>query len=204
MKNKFKHLFAALLLITLICAFTVSASASEAQITTEEGGEYTEENFFAKTYAKITEYATEILCALTFAGSLVLAFAYKKGLLPLIKGSLVTIGNAVSKINDDTSESAEKGTELEKNISNSLAAAKETVNALTERISELDCDVKKKLEDEDKQSRTCQELRAVMDAQIDMLYGIFMCAALPQYQKDAIGERVAKMKEAIKGNDTAN
>ena len=35
-----------------------------------------------------------------------------------------------------------------------------------------------------------------------MLYDVFMSSALPQYQKDAVGERIAKMREAITENDT--
>ena len=44
------------------------------------------------------------------------------------------------------------------------------------------------------------QLRLVVDTQIDMLYDIFMSSALPQYQKDAVGERIAKMKGAIREN----
>ena len=40
----------------------------------------------------------------------------------------------------------------------------------------------------------------MVKAQIDMLYDVFMSSALPQYQKDAVGERIAKMKEALVEN----
>ena len=33
-----------------------------------------------------------------------------------------------------------------------------------------------------------------------MLYSIFMTSALPQYQKDEVGARIAKMREVI-GDD---
>ena len=36
-----------------------------------------------------------------------------------------------------------------------------------------------------------------MLSQIDMLYEIFMQSGLPQYSKDALGERMAKMKKTL-------
>ena len=36
-----------------------------------------------------------------------------------------------------------------------------------------------------------------MNAQIDMLYEIFMSSALPQYAKDRVGEKVAEMKAQL-------
>ena len=42
-----------------------------------------------------------------------------------------------------------------------------------------------------------KKLTAVLSAEVDMLYEIFMSAALPQYLKDSVGERIAKMKAEI-------
>ena len=53
---------------------------------------------------------------------------------------------------------------------------------------------------ERKRTENTEELSVIVGTQIDMLYDIFMTSALPQYQKDAVGERVAKMKEALAGN----
>ena len=38
-------------------------------------------------------------------------------------------------------------------------------------------------------------MKALMSAQIDMLYDIFMTSSLPQYQKDAVNKRISEMKE---------
>ena len=66
-----------------------------------------------------------------------------------------------------------------------------------ELTRELDVCIK----DESEARREKKQLRLLADAQIDMLYNVFMSSALPQYQKDAVGERIAKMKEAIAENE---
>ena len=44
-------------------------------------------------------------------------------------------------------------------------------------------------------------MRLVIEGQIDMLYAIFMSSALPQYQKDEIGERIKLMREVLNNNE---
>lgn len=195
MKNNFKYIAVILLTVIMSLFFTVSASAEEAAQTVTES--IPEENFFSKVYDEISSYTDEIFCALTFVGSLILAFAYKKGLLPLIEKSLLSIGNTVNKIKENTKESADKSGELNKNIDIRLTQASELIERLSERISSLSESLAESLEDEKKARLETKEIRTVTEAQIDMLYSIFMSSALPQYQKDEIGERVAKMKEAL-------
>ena len=201
MKNKLKYILVTVLLVAFSVCFTVSASAEEE---TPESTEITEENIFSTVYEEISEYASEILCALTFAGSLILAFAYKRGLLPLVKNSLLSIGNAVSKIKEDTSENAEKGSKLGQSIESSLDGAKTTLDALAQKVAELDLMLKEKLKSEDDTQRQKEEFKLILTSQIDMLYDIFMASALPQYQKDAVGEKVAKMNGAIGENAGGN
>jgi hypothetical protein len=40
-------------------------------------------------------------------------------------------------------------------------------------------------------------MKTIMSAQVDMLYNIFMSSSLPQYSKDAVGERISEMKAAL-------
>ncbi len=198
MKNKLKYLFVTALLIALTVCFTVSASAADMQtdeLTETEDAENS--NMFSKAYAEITAYAGEILCAMTFVGSLVLAVAYKKGLLPLLKGSLISIGNAVSKIKEDTSESIEKHSQL----TDGLEGAKNMLEGLTEKVDTLDLMLKERLEDESRAEKEKAAFKLIISSQIDMLYDIFMASALPQYQKDAVGERIAAMKGELLQND---
>ena len=198
MKNKLKYLIALVLTTALFIGFAVYASADEGaeEITKEQS----EDNLFSKVYEEIASYASEILCGLTLVGSLTLAVAYKKGLLPLVEKSLLAIGNAVSGIKESTKESAEAGSRLKDNIEKRLTVASETLEALADKIGSLDKALSASLEGDAKSRLEAKELRLVVDTQIDMLYDIFMSSALPQYQKDAVGERIAKMKEAMVNN----
>ena len=196
MKNKIKYLIIPILTLAISLTAAISAHAQEEGVEEIAAHEVEEENFFAKAYDELTAYAGEILCALTLCGSLTLAVAYKKGLRPLVEGSLVSIGNAVAKIKDNTKESYEESARLGESIS----GYHELINTLCERIEALDLAVKEGLARDSDISLERKRLSLVMGAQTDMLYDIFMTSALPQYQKDAVGEKIAKMKEAIAEN----
>ena len=212
MKNKLKYLIITVLIIAISATAGISASAAEidtdAPLDTEAADpieDNTEEyNLFTEVYEDLCAYASEILCALTLAGSLTLAVAYKKGLLPLLESSLVTIGNAVTKIKENANENAEKSCEQTASIEHRLENATEVIDALAKRVETLGTALEESLSSEKDARREKQQLRTVMDAQIDMLYDIFMTATLPQYQKDAVGERIARMKEAIADNGREN
>lgn len=206
--KKLKYPLIALIIAILFSTSALTAGAEEADepiaeynkeaVEEASGGE---ESFFGKVYDELSEYATEILSALTLVGSLTLAVAYKKGLLPLVERSLVTIGNAITKIKDTASESAKQSTAMSLGIENKLTEAVTTLDSLREKVLELDKSLSKRIKDEGQTEREREQLRIIAEAQIDMLYDVFMTSALPQYQKDAVGERVAKMREALIGNE---
>lgn len=206
MKNRLKYLFAIILTVILVSTSAVCSSAEGIEtenISATQEAE-AESNFFSAAYEEITEYASEILCAMTLAASLILAFAYKKGLLPLVQSALMSIGNAVTKIKESTKESEEKAERFEEDLKSNISAAGEALNRVTEKISSLDLSVNEKLLMDKKAREEYKELKLVVGAQIDMLYDIFMSSALPQYQKDAVGERIGKMREAMAKDDTDN
>lgn len=209
MKNKLKYLIVTVLLAVFSSTLVICASAEsnipEAQsVATDDKTSVTdaaEDNFFTVAYEEISSYASEILCALTLAASLILAFAYKKGLLPLVQGALVSIGNAVTKIKDSTEVSEQKASRLEENLENGIQGAKDTLDKVIERIASFEQTISAKLINEEQIKEEYRKLGFVVGAQIDMLYDIFMTSALPQYQKDAVGERIAKMREAMAKDD---
>lgn len=200
MKNKIKYLIAIALVVIFSSSLVVSASA-EGEVT--DVAVESEGNFFTVAYEELSAYASEILCGLTLAASLILAFAYKKGLLPLVQSALVSIGNAVTKIGDSAKKSEEQTALLEENIGSSIKNAKDMIGALTEKISSLDNAVNERLVMDEKARGEYEKLRFIIEGQIDMLYDIFMSSALPQYQKDAVGERIGKMKGMVAKDDSA-
>lgn len=205
MKNKLKYLIAVALVAVFVLSTGVCALASEADSTAEtdtvaDNAEVTlheDTNLFSRVYRELTEYAAEILAALTLAGSVALAVAYKKGLLPLLEKSLLTIGNAITKIKENTKQSADKSSEMSDAIDKKLTEASDTLEKLSRSVLELKCAMEEGSRNDENDRLAAEQLRIVMDAQIEMLYDVFMFSALPQYQKDTVGERIAKMKEAI-------
>ena len=202
MKSKLKYIIASILILAFMAMGSVCASAEETVELEATVEDYeSDANFFEKVYEEVMGYTSEILCALTFAGSIGIAFAYKKGLLPLVEGSLVAIGNAVTKIKESTKENTEISSQLGESITGRLTETQELLVRLSERIGTLENTLGGSIKSESDARLEMGQLRLVVDAQIDMLYDIFMSSALPQYQKDAVGERIAKMKGAIREND---
>ena len=201
-KKTLSILIAVTLIISMFTIIPLTSASAEEGIPDESIREQTEENFFSRIYDEVASYASEILCGLTFIGSLTIAFAYKKGLLPLVEKSLLAIGNAVTGIKESTKENAEASSAFDVNIEKQLSILEELLQSLAEKVNSLDKELMESLQNESESRLEAKELRLVVDAQIDMLYDVFMSSALPQYQKDAVGERIAKMKEAIRESAT--
>ena len=219
-KKDFKRFFVVILTVISISLFSITAFASENTHFSNESGEPTSfyeentevvyqnnediadevgndkssiENIFAGIYNEAKEYTAEIISTITLIGTLILGFAYKKGLLPLVTRAISAIGQSVTKIKDDT----ESG----------MAATQTGLDSVTERLGELENSVtlfretldtlEEQLQCEAEYVKERKKMNTVMLAQIDMLYDIFMSSALPQYQKDAVGGKIQIMKEEL-------
>jgi chromosome segregation ATPase len=185
MKKIFTVLLIALTLFSVTAVFSLAAES--------EADALTAKNLFASIYEEIIRHSDKIFSALAFLGSLLIALAYKKGLLPLIRGSLNTLANAVTKLNEE-SESAN-------------AAAKKSINEATDvlartqdKLSELCADIaaiETELQKANAESAKSTVVKRIMEAQIDMLYEIFMSSSIPLYQKEAVGEKISAMKKEL-------
>lgn len=200
MKRNTKLITLLMLLCLFSFLFAIAVSASDGN-TDEAYEDGVAENVFATVFCGAKEYATEIFCAMTFTGSLILAYAYKKGLLPLIENALHSIGNAVNRIKEKTEAGEESSAMAATAITEKLNSAENVISALAEKIEKMTAELEEVKDSELLKNRENQNLTLIVSTQIDMLYDIFMTSALPQYQKDAVGERVAKMKEALSANE---
>lgn len=186
----------ALFLTPAIAAYAAEAESAEGMDNLQE----VDENLFSRLFDEISSYATEIFCALTLVGSLILAYAYKKGLLPLVEKALLSISNAVTKIKEKTESGEIAARNLGTELNEKLNDTKDVILTLHERIKEMNDALLVVKEKETSKEKSNKNLALIVSAQVDMLYEIFMSSALPQYQKDAVGERVLKMKEALRGD----
>ena len=188
MKKLIAIIFAAALMLGIM---TVGASAAEAP----EGEPIAEEseNFFAEVVEVIETNSDKILSALAFIGSIVLAFTYKRGLLPTLSKTLGSIGSSVKSIGESTEKSLCDNADTMSAINSHIKEIGELFDGLSEDVSALN----KKLDSYEEDKLSAAAMSEIMRAQVDMLYEIFMTSSLPQYAKDSVGERIAKMKAQL-------
>lgn len=154
-------------------------------------------NSFEAVFETVKKYATEIFCALSFIGSLILAYAYRSGLLPIIKSGIGAISDVVSRIKETTERGESKTDEIASAVCGRLSNAEACLDNIENAIDVLG----ERLDLLSKDADERKKLRVILSAQIDMLYSIFMTSALPQYQKDEVGMKISEMREALLGNE---
>ena len=202
-RTKFvKNLITFALCATMLLGFGTAASAASDSVVEEETTvesapvEDTESNVFEELYAAVGEFSGEIASALAFIGSLIVAFAYKRGLMPTVKSGIGAIGGAVSQLKDSTESYSKHQDELLAEFTERLTRAEEVLEKFGGAIEEI----AEKTEDGKHAAEDRANMKALMAAQIDMLYDIFMTSSLPQYQKDAVNKRIQEMKEVTESD----
>ena len=181
------------ILATILCAVTLVGAFTLVCFATN--GAEANRTVFTVLYEKALEHSGEILSALAFLGSLIIALTYKKGLLPLMKGALGALGSAVSSLGKEAEDSLKRGSDAIEEIGARLGSAEELIVGLCESFDSL-C---KRLSASEEYAAEGERAHLIIEAQVDMLYEIFMTSSLPQYTKDQVGERIADMRRSLAG-----
>ncbi len=200
MKKKKKAIIfiASLCVAAFALGFTASAAndggdgggADEnAEIGDTGAGEGHSKNLFEAAYELACENLDKILSALAFCGTLLVGFAYKKGLLPTLEGALGKLSDSVRLINEGAQKSAEEGEAFLTALAKKLDAG---AGALEKTQKELDL-LHADLEKAERSADEAELLRAIMRTQAELLRDIIMTSSLPQYMKDKAGESFAQM-----------
>ena len=209
-KHYLKFTFMALVIFIMLLSISVISEATDEvpdnSGVTEETvnnslhieSEDREENAFSLFFSYVTDYSGEIMCALAFASSAVIAFLYKKGLLPTVKNGLSVIGNAVGSMKSTVEKGESEAKAQSTRLIEMLDVTKDTVDGIREGLDTL-ADKLASIEGEKAEQK---RLRTILEGQTELLYDVFMSSSLPQYKKDEIGERVKKMREIIASGDT--
>ena len=188
MKKKTKILIAFALSVIFIVSFSVFSFASEA-----DGADGERESVFSLIYSFALENADKIFSLLAFIGAIILSFAYKKGLFPFVRKALSSLGAAVSSLREESEKNASLGNAFMEDLKNKLGASEAALENAEKRLSLLE----EKISMANALSEKSDQLRAVMLAEVEMIYEIFISSSLPQYQKDRVGEAYLKMKSAL-------
>ena len=210
MKNKiFKTLFSSLLIFCTLAALTFCAFAEETNAEGEgltladevaqtdgeslplaDEGDGTDETFFGTLYEGVLAHLDEIFCAMTLVSSIFLAFAYKRGLLPVITGTLGKIGTNVGQLGENTASFAGKIEAECERLVTKLGELEEKFLGFEGALEKIEGELIPVAENGEKIERT----ERTLTEQVEMLYELFMSSALPQYQKDAVAKRIADMR----------
>ena len=208
--NKLKLLIVMCTVIFMTLTFSVSAeegtvsneefetssdSASvEGDINTDtDATDNSSGTFFDEIYRELVENADKIFAALAFIGTLLVSFAYRKGLIPLLKGAIASLSGSVNTIK-------ESGTELARCTDSKLGTLCDNMQEMlyqNAKSNESIEEISKRLDALDTVAEKYNRTKVVLSSQIDMLYVIFMSSALPQYQKEEVSERIKQMKEEL-------
>ena len=183
-------------ILTLTLLFSIFALSAFADSEVVEG--VGEENIFETTYKILLENSDKILSALAFLASLLLALFYKKGLLPILKGSISKLNSTVSSMKEDNEKILLVSHEDTLSAKKSFEEAENLFLALKNRLESLEETLKASAEEKEERKK----FKTVLNAQIDMLYEVFMSSSLPAYLKESIGERISEMKREIKNIST--
>lgn len=209
MKRKLKIL--AVLCLMAVCLFCLPAFAqgSEEVAEREPVAKIEAEPTVSETVAVwFSEHSTEIFSALTLCGSLILAFLYKKGFLPILSGALsnmsASLSDGVKEVGDATNALSANTEQTLKALATQIDTALAEVNSvaehagtLTKSVSVLEADLKASSDQRAK-------LETVLVSQMQLFYEFFMAVNLPEYQKERLGAMYNEMLAAIKerkGND---
>ena len=185
--------------VILSMLFSVSAAAQSevetAPVTQTEEIEY--ESVFETLFQRAGELLPEILSLITLSASLILAFAFKKGLVPLLSNTLAKIGDSVTHIKEKGDENGKIIDTFGAKVSCRIEMLESLISDLSEKLKELAVS----LDEAERRAGDREKLTTLINGQIDMLYDVFMSSSLPHYQKEAVGARIAEMREAIKDDE---
>ena len=165
----------------------------DVEVTEEGSPSGTEQNLFEEIYEAASGFSSEILSIFTFAGSLIVAFAYRKGLLPTVKNGIGAIGNAIGQMKEATDGYSKHQDEMLTAFNERLTESEKILERFGDAIDEI----AEKTEHARDAEADRENVKALMSAQIDMLYEIFMTSQLPQYQKDSVSRRIKEMREDV-------
>ena len=196
------------LILTFALIFPASAAQAPTQESIPEASEPTgstegeglsaaqtseEENPFFALYNELSSHLPELFSALSLAGACIMAFCYKRGLLPLLKDGLGAIGTAALDCGKKAEVFASEGKDICEKVNDYV----HTITSYVEKIEQALATIDEKISSFGDQKKETQLLHEVMKGQIEMLQEIFLVSSLPQFEKERICKRVEEMNRTL-------
>ncbi len=180
-----KKLFLPILILSLFLLLPLCASAEE--VTAEAPRDETVGEGVA---AFIEENAEGILGVLTLASSLLVAFLYKTGLLPLLRNGISALSDTAGK----TGKLAESFTEEAKDALESLKESIAPAKGVLEKTEVYLKTVEGALADA---KITQEETREILATETELFYELLCSVNLPEEQKDSMRKSYYRLREKL-------
>lgn len=148
---------------------------------------------FGEIYSCLASHAGEIFSTLSFIGTVAVALAYRRGLIPLLRDGLGAIGGAAGNISTSTERAQAVTEEAIAGVRRALDGFSDTLRTI-EHAGEETSERLRALEGEGYDKKA---LTKILLEQINMLSDIFMSTSLPQFRKDEIAERAKEMRDLV-------
>ena len=184
-----------ILFILLLSLFLLPISALDASDPQAEASEAL--GFTDTLSAFFTENADTLLGVLTLVGSLIVAFLYKTGLLPMLRSGLSALGELMGKSREltesFTKEAGERFSHMEESLTPMVEAmqnGEKTLASLAERLLLLET----ALEKSESERRTTSE---VLRTETELFYELLSSVNLPEAQKESMTESYYRLKRVL-------
>ena len=167
----------------------INEQNAEESMTAPDG----ETGIFEEIYSFAKRNADGIMSALALGASILLTVLFRNGLFPFLKTALKNITLSIEEIRKDAKEKSEGTKDLSEVIDKRLGAAESIFESLEERLEYAE----EKMLAIEKLSGNTKCTNDVILLEVVLLYEIFMSSSLPEYQKEAVGEKISKIKKRI-------
>ena len=196
-----------LLLLSLLCVTGHAEEIEKAPVTEavtdeaapDEGA--TADTATGALAAFFTENADTLLGLLTLVGSLLVAFLYKTGLLPMLRAGLSALADTLSKSRDATeaftASASENIRRIEAQTEPILAAVTECeaiIRKLEARLGTMET----ALADGE---RAREDTAAILRTETELFYELLHSVNLPEAQKEAMSESYYRLKRALEAKE---
>ena len=181
-----------LVFLILLSLLLLPAHAAEEVVGEPEAGTFTQ-----TLSAFFSENADTLLGVLTLIGSLLVAFFYKTGLLPLLRSGLSALGELLGKSREltesFTKEASERLSRMEEAtapVLASLKAGEASLSTLEPRLAGLEAELAKS----EKERRATAE---VLRTETELFYEMLASVNLPEAQKESMTESYYRLKKFL-------
>ena len=149
----------------------------------------------------LTQNGDTLLGVLSLIGTLLVAFLYKTGLLPLLRSGLSALSDLLGKNREvtehftkETGEQIHRIEEYMTPMVDTLARSENALRAMDEKLAALETALERSEGDR-------QKTAAVLRTETELFYELLASVNLPETQKDSMTESYYRLKRALEAKE---